>query len=71
MVLGEKAKSMSEAIYGHLEEYEVNGYLLKVFDSDPYYHIEVTKNGKHVEDHLLSNAEDELVALIETYKKMK
>jgi len=33
----------------------VNGYVLKVFESDPYYHVEVSKDGKHYDDHLLVN----------------
>jgi hypothetical protein len=55
MVLIKDAKTLEETIYAHLEEHEVNGYLLKVFESDPYYHVEVSKDGVHVDDHLITN----------------
>jgi hypothetical protein len=69
MVLIDKAKTLEEVIFAHLEEHEVNGYLLKVFESDPYYHVEVSKDGVHVDDHLLTNRHEKLSALKEVYKK--
>jgi len=54
-----------------LKEIEVNGYLMKVYESDPYYHVEVSKKGKHVDDHLLMNDDSELETLKRKYKRMK
>jgi len=51
----------------HIKE-TVNGFVLEVFESDPYYHVQVTKDGKHFDDHLLSNDEAEFIALVEKYK---
>jgi hypothetical protein len=47
-----------------------NGYRLKVYESDPYYHVKVTKDGLDVEDHLLMNDEAELEELIQKYERM-
>lgn len=53
-----------------LKEFEVNGYSMKVFESDPYYHVEVSKDGKHFDDHLLMNDESELEGLKRKYERM-
>jgi hypothetical protein len=44
-------------------------YDFEVYESDPYYHVIVTKNGKHFADHLLGNDETEFIELIDKYKK--
>jgi hypothetical protein len=45
----------------------VNGYKLKVIESDPYYHVIVTK-GEWRNDHLLMNDDVELEALADRYR---
>lgn len=52
------------------KEIKVNGYHLKVYESDPYYHVEVTKDGKNVDDHLLLNDVTELEDLKMEYERM-
>jgi hypothetical protein len=52
------------------KEARVNGYHLKVYESDPYYHVEVTKDGKKVDDHLLMNDAAELETLKAKYERM-
>lgn len=54
----------------HKTETTESGYVLKVYESDPYYHVEVTKDGKTVDDHLLMNDTDELAELCRKYEKI-
>jgi hypothetical protein len=49
---------------------KVNGYVLKVYESDPYYHVKVSKDGEHVDDHLLMNDAAEFDALKRKYERM-
>jgi len=53
----------------HKEE-KVGGYHLKCYVSDPYYHVEVFKDGELVDSHLLGNDTSELEALVKKYERM-
>jgi len=53
----------------HKEE-TVNGFVLKVYESDPYYHVKVTRDGTDVDDHLLMNDVAEFEALKAKYERM-
>ena len=47
----------------------VNGYRLKCYESDPYYYVEVFKEGEMVHDCLLMNDEADFEKLKDKYKK--
>ena len=52
----------------HIDE-TVNGYRLQVFESDPYYHVIVSKGDKHIDDHLLVNDNVEFKSLKLKYER--
>jgi len=52
------------------KEANVNGYLLKVFESDPYYYVKVSKDGKDYDSHLLMDDEGEFETLKLKYERM-
>lgn len=55
----------------HIELKTKNGFYLKVYESDPYYHVEAFKDGVLVDTHLLMNDTDELDLLVKKYERMK
>jgi len=54
----------------HKESKTENGYNLKVYESDPYYHVEAFKDGILVDSHLLMNDSTELESLVKKYERM-
>lgn len=52
----------------HLKTEMVNDYELILTDDDPYFHVEVKKDGKRLKTHLLSK-EDEFEDLKKEYAK--
>lgn len=55
----------------HKEPKTENGFHLKCYESDPYYHVEVFKDGELVDSHLLMNDTDELESLVKKYERIK
>lgn len=47
----------------------VNGYRLKMYESDPYYYVEVSKDGKHITNHLLSDRKYQYEQLKKRYDR--
>jgi hypothetical protein len=67
VMLEKKLKFFTPA---HKEPKTESGYHLKVYESDPYYHVEVFKDGVLVDNHLLTNDEAELEKLVKKYERM-
>ena len=55
----------------HKKRNTATGYELKVFESDPYYHVEVYKSGEFVRDHILTNDKEEFDTLVKKYELAK
>ena len=53
-----------------LKEVKVNEFTMRVYEADPYYHVVVSKNGKHFDDEMVSNLGEELEILKRKYERI-